>query len=145
MSLFTQVTQLAVDIKYVDQVSTPLEIINKVIAYAIIAAFILSVAYIFYGGFRFIFSGGDESKIKQATGTIRHAILGLLITVFAVVIVQVIGQLLGMDVIGEILNYEEIGRTVQSLLDRFSGSGGAESLGGTSSSSSVDYNFSSDF
>lgn len=143
MNIVILLTNLAADIRYVDQVSTPLEIINKVIAYAIIAAFVLSVGYIFYGGFRFIFSGGDEGKIKQATGTIRHAILGLLITVFAVVIVQIIGQLLGMDVISEILNYEEIGRTVQSLLDRFSGGGGVLETG--TSSSSVDYNFSSDF
>lgn len=141
MNIVVSLIHLAADLPYVDQSSTPLEVINRVVAYAIIAAFVLSVGYIFYGGFRFIFSGGDEGKIKQATGTIRHAILGLLITVFAVVIVQIIGQLLGMDVISEILNYEEVGRTIQTLLNQFSGGSG----GASSSSSSIDYNFSRDF
>ncbi len=127
------------NLQFVDQTSTPLEIINKVIAYAIIAAFVLSVAYIFYGGFRFIFSGGDETKIKQATNTIRHAILGLLITIFAVVIVQVIGQIVGIDIIGEILDYNEITKNISGLIERLSGGSGSSSI------NSGSYDFSTDF
>ena len=132
----------AANIALVDQKSTPIQILNKVIAWAIIAAFVLSVGYVFFGGFKFIFSGGDEGKIKQATNTIRHAILGLIITISAVVIVQVVGQLLGMDVISEIFNYNEISTTIQGLLDRLSGNGGNAA---SSSAGSVNYNFSKNY
>jgi len=132
-------TLLALDIKYVDQQSTPIDIINKVIAYAIIAAFILSLAYVLFGGFKFIFSGGDEGKIKGAMGTIRHAIIGLLITIFAVVIVQIIGQIVGIDVISEIFNYDEIGANINNLLERLTGNGGGGSTGG------LEYDFGRDF
>ena len=44
---------------------TPLDVANRVIAYAILAAFFLCVVYVFYGGFRFIFSGGDDGRIRS--------------------------------------------------------------------------------
>lgn len=76
-----------------------LEIINRGIAYAIIIAGFLSVVFIFIGGISFILSGGQEDKIKQAVGTIRYAIIGLIITILAVVIVATVGRALGLDVI----------------------------------------------
>lgn len=86
-----------------------IELINRGIAYAIIVAGFLSVIFIFFGGITFILSGGSEDKIKQAVSTIRYAIIGLVITLSAVVIVGFVGSAMGLNVIqyinlGEIFN-----------------------------------------
>lgn len=127
----------------VDQQTSPVDMINKVMAYAIIAAFILSVVYVFYGGFKFIFSGGDDGKVKQATGTIRHAIIGLIITILATFIISLVGQLFGLDVIGELLDFDEIVNSIQTLIDRLGG-GGSSGLRGGGGSQSIQYDFGGD-
>ncbi len=91
-----------------------IEIINKFIAYAILIAGILCVAFIFFGGLSFILSGGDESKIKQAVSTIRYSIIGLIITVLAVFIVSVVGKAMGLNVI-KYINFTDIVETVKSI------------------------------
>lgn len=132
--------------------ASPLEIIYQVIAYAIILAFILSVAFVFYGGFRFIFSGGDEAKVKAATGTIRHAILGLIITILAVTIVSLVGNFFGLDIIGRLLDSSEIIQNVRNAIDRLSGTqtndllqSGGDVLQGSSTNTSLEYNYARDF
>lgn len=90
------------------------EIINRGIAYAIIFAGFLSVIFIFFGGMLFILSGGQEDKIKQAVSTIRYAIIGLVITIFAVIIVGTVGKVLGID-INKYLNFSDIVNTITNL------------------------------
>jgi len=101
-----------------------LEIINKGLAYAIIVAGLLSVIFIFVGGISFILSGGQEEKIKQAVGTIRYAIIGLVVTVLAVVIVGTVGKAMGLNII----EYIDFGEIIQTITD----------IGGSSSGNSLD-------
>ncbi|MCD6109996.1 hypothetical protein J7J83_04530 [bacterium] len=91
-----------------------IEIINKGLAYAIIIAGLLSVVFIFIGGISFILSGGQEEKIKQAVSTIRYAIIGLIVTVLAVVIVATVGKALGLDII-RYINFSDIIQTVTTI------------------------------
>lgn len=100
-----------------------IEIINKGLAYAIIIAGLLSVVFIFIGGISFILSGGQEDKIKTAVSTIRYAIIGLIITVLAVVIVATVGRALGLDII-KYINFSEIVENIQNL----PGGAGGDSL-----------------
>lgn len=97
------------------------EIINKGIAYAIIIAGLLSVAFIFFGGISFILSGGQEDKIKQAVSTIRYAIIGLIVTILAVVIVGTIGNAIGLDII-KYIDFGDIVNTIQNVGDSSSSS-----------------------
>jgi uncharacterized membrane protein len=90
------------------------EIINKGIAYAIILAGLLSVVFIFIGGISFILSGGQEDKIKQAVSTIRYAIIGLIITILAVVIVGAVGRVIGLDII-KYINFSDIISNISNL------------------------------
>ena len=90
------------------------EIVNRGIAYAIIFAGFLSVVFIFVGGFSFILSGGQEDKIKHAVSTIRYAIIGLVITIFAVIIVGTVGKVLGID-INKYLNFSDIVNIITNL------------------------------
>ncbi|MCA9373872.1 MAG: hypothetical protein R3B71_05160 [Candidatus Gracilibacteria bacterium] len=97
------------------------EIINKGLAYAIIIAGFLSVVFIFMGGISFILSGGQEDKIKQAVGTIRYAIIGLIITILAVVIVATVGRVIGLDII-RYINFSDIIENISSISDSAGGS-----------------------
>lgn len=110
-------------------VSLP-ELINKGIAYAIIVAGFLSVVFIFIGGISFILSGGQEEKIKQAVSTIRYAIIGLIITVLAVIIVNALGGIIGVNTT-EYINFTEIVRLIQDIsrsLRNAAGGGGQDTL-----------------
>lgn len=66
-------------------------------ALAILGAGALSIVFIFFGGFSFILSGGDEGKVKQAIHTIRYAIIGLVIALLSLVFVPLIGRLFGVN------------------------------------------------
>lgn len=103
-----------------------IELINRAIAYAIIIAGFLSVAFIFYGGISFILSGGQEDKIKQAVSTIRYSIIGLVITLTSVIIVGFVGSALGLNVV----EYINLGEIFQMVSDLTSGSGGGNGLNG---------------
>lgn len=102
-----------------------LDIINKGLAYAIIVAGLLSVVFIFIGGISFILSGGAEDKIKNAVSTIRYAIIGLIITVLAVVIVGTVGRAMGLDII-RYINFNEVIKNVRSIGNQ--ANGGIDSL-----------------
>lgn len=51
---------------------------------------VVSVIMIIVGGFRYIISGGDSSSVQGAKNTILYAIVGLVIVVFAQVIIRFI-------------------------------------------------------
>lgn len=98
-----------------------LEIINRGLAYAIIVAGFLSVVFIFVGGISFILSGGQEEKIKSAVSTIRYAIIGLVITILAIVIVGTVGKAMGLDII-KYINFSDIIDTITSITSEGSSS-----------------------
>ena len=104
-----------------------LEIVNRGFAYAIILAGFLSVVFIFVGGISFILSGGAEEKIKQAVSTIRYAIIGLIVTVLAVVIVGTVGKAMGLDII-KYIDFGDIINTIKSVTSGSEGGGGTPSL-----------------
>ncbi|MFA5947725.1 MAG: hypothetical protein WC806_02015 [Candidatus Gracilibacteria bacterium] len=101
-------------------------IINRGLAYAIIIAGFLSVIFIFYGGISFILSGGQEDKIKSAVSTIRYAIIGLIITILATVIIGTVGKAMGLNII-EYIKFGEIIDTIKSITSS-SSSGGSLNL-----------------
>lgn len=100
-----------------------LEIINRGLAYAIIIAGFLSVVFIFVGGISFILSGGQEEKIKSAVSTIRYAIIGLIVTILATVIIGTVGKAMGLDII----KYINFGDIVDTITNITSNSGGGSS------------------
>lgn len=104
-----------------------IEIVNRGFAYAIIVAGFLSIVFIFVGGISFILSGGAEEKIKQAVSTIRYAIIGLIVTVLAIVIVGTLGRAMGLNVI-QYIDYKEILNLVTGVTSGSGGGGGTQSL-----------------
>ena len=93
------------------------EIANFTVALAIIFAAGLSVIYVFVGGINFILSGGSEEKIKKAVHTIRYAVIGLLVTIFAVTIIAILGSILNFDLISY-LSWEKIMKMMGIVIGR---------------------------
>lgn len=104
-------------------VSLP-DLINKGIAYAIIVAGFLSVVFIFIGGISFILSGGQEEKIKQAVSTIRYAIIGLIVTIIAVIAVNALGKIIGVSTT-EYISFSQIVKIIQDISSSVNGGSGS--------------------
>ncbi len=104
------------------------ELINVTIAFAIIVAAALSIFYIFYGGISFILSGGQEDKIKQAVQTIRYAIIGLVITIFAVTIIAIIGSIFNFDLTAYI-RWDKMSEIIQAIISRITNDSGSSDSG----------------
>lgn len=62
--------------------------INNVINVMLAAVGVIAVIMIIVGGIRYALSGGDESGIKSAKGTITYAVVGLVVAIMAFAIVN---------------------------------------------------------
>ncbi len=56
---------------------------------------ILAVIFIIYGGFQYLTSTGEPDKAKAARTTIINALVGMMIAMFATVIVNLVGRNIG--------------------------------------------------
>jgi hypothetical protein len=93
------------------------DVIYLFAAIAILGAGALSIIFIFYGGFSFILSGGDESKVKSAIHTIRYAIIGLIIALLSLVFVPIIGKLFGVNF--NFLDFGVLSDKINVLFEQF--------------------------
>lgn len=74
-----------------DLPNTILGIIN----YALVLVGVLALAYLVYGGFRYITSRGDEGEVEAAKGIITNAVIGIVVIGIAAALVNfVIGGIL---------------------------------------------------
>lgn len=103
------------------------EIANIAVAFAIIVAGALSVIYIFVGGLSFIMSGGDDAKVKSAVQTIRYAIIGLVVTIFAVTIISVIGRLFNFE-LTRYIRWDIMSELIRDIVNRISSPGGTQPI-----------------
>lgn len=67
-----------------------LVLFQNVLKFALEIAFLIVVGFIIYGGFRWIFSSGNEANIKAGQQTITNALVGLAIILCAWLIVNTI-------------------------------------------------------
>jgi hypothetical protein len=68
-------------------------VIYTVIVILLIAAVLISVIYLIYGGIRWILSGGDKSKLDSARSHIVAAVVGLVVAFAAFFIINVVAQI----------------------------------------------------
>ncbi len=67
-------------------------IIQTGIVLLFIVAVILATVFLIWGGIQWIMSGGDKQKIEQARARIIYAIIGLVVTFAAFLIISTIGH-----------------------------------------------------
>ena len=73
-------------------------ILNAVFIIAIVAA----LAYLVYGGVKWIISEGDKSKVQEARSHIVAAVIGLIIVFLSYFIINLILQIFGLGSIGDL-------------------------------------------
>jgi hypothetical protein len=78
-------------------ISKPSEIINNIfpILYGVLGVALFG--YFVYGGYQWIMSTGDPEKIRKATDTMFHAVIGTGIVVLAYFATRVVGGILGVS------------------------------------------------
>ncbi len=72
-------------------------IVGNIVQILIVIAIVLSVIFLIIGGIHWIMSGGDKGKIEQARSKVTAAIIGLIISLLAYGIVNLVLYLLGGD------------------------------------------------
>ena len=70
-------------------------IIGNVVQGLTIVAIIVSVIFLIVGGIRWIMSGGDKGKVEQAKSTVTAAVVGLVISLAAFFIVNLVTYMFG--------------------------------------------------
>lgn len=65
-------------------------VVGTVIQFLLIFAIIVSLFFFLYGGIRYISSGGDKGKVDQARKTLVAAIVGLVISLAAFFVVNLV-------------------------------------------------------
>ncbi len=73
------------------------EVLNNVISFATYIAGIALLGYLIYGGFSWITAAGNEERVEKAQKTISNAVIGLVIVVAAIIITQILGNVLGFE------------------------------------------------
>lgn len=72
-------------------------LVGGIIGAFLIFAFVAAFMYLILGGFNWITSGGDKSKLQAARDEITNAIIGLIVVAAAWAIMTLIGNFLGIQ------------------------------------------------
>lgn len=75
-------------------------VVSTVITILFIVAFVLAFGFLVFGGIKWVMSGGEEVKVKEAQGTLTAAVVGLVIVLLSFVIIKVVEALFGITLIG---------------------------------------------
>lgn len=62
--------------------------VKNVLNAAFIIAGLLAVAFVAFGGLKYVLSNGDSNAVAQAKNTILYALIGLAVTILASVLVN---------------------------------------------------------
>ena len=81
----------------IDLANDPL---GKIINIVFVVAVIIALAFLIYGGIKWIVSGGDKAKVEGARNTIVAALIGLVLVFLAYFILRIVFQLFGLTFSG---------------------------------------------
>ena len=100
---------------------TPTYMIRITIALIVLVAMVCAVFFIVYGGLMLVLSGGDDKKVSSALGSIRYAVIGLVVIVVAIFVTPHISRMLSLGS-PDYLSPQSITYTIQTLSERIFGS-----------------------
>lgn len=72
------------------------KIIGNLVTVAFVLAIILALAFLVYGGVKWILSGGDKAAVESARNTIVAAVVGLVIVFLSYFILNIILSFFGL-------------------------------------------------
>ncbi|MBI4059097.1 hypothetical protein HY404_02530 [Candidatus Microgenomates bacterium] len=80
------------------------QLISNVIGFMTIIAAIWFIFQLLVGGIQWLSSGGDKNKLGEARSKLTSAIIGLAVVVFAIFLIRLITNLIGISTILDIEN-----------------------------------------
>lgn len=78
------------------------EIVSGLLPYLFAGAGLFLLLYLIFGGFQLMTSAGDPKKTQEAKGKITNALVGFFIVFISYWLVQIVGTILGIEVITDI-------------------------------------------
>lgn len=78
--------------------------VSSLVTLAVIIGILLALAFLIYGGIRWITSQGDKAAVEAARSTIVAAIIGLVLIFLSVFILNLVGQLFFGKPLTDLLN-----------------------------------------
>ena len=72
-------------------------VISNLIIIAFIVAGLLALAFLIWGGIRWILSGGDKAKVEEARKTLTAALIGLVVVFLSYFLLNLILSLFGIN------------------------------------------------
>jgi len=77
-------------------------IIGTLITIAFILAVIIALAFLIFGGIKWIISGGDKTKVEEARGTIVAALVGLILVFLAFFLINFLLRFFNLGDVGKL-------------------------------------------
>ena len=71
-------------------------ILQSFITLFFVLGLLMSLVYLIWGGFNWIMSQGDKTKVQAARNRVIYAIIGLIVMFLAYVIINLIGSIFGV-------------------------------------------------
>src|SRR3990172_2576637 len=78
------------------------QIISSLVPYLFVIAGLLLLLYLIFGGFGLLTSRGDPKAVAAAKERVTFAVAGFVIVFVSYWIVQIVGQILGIEAVQEI-------------------------------------------
>lgn len=75
-------------------------IISFAIMLLLTVAILLAFFFVIFGGFKWLMSSGDKKQVEEAQKTLQYAIIGLVVVLLSFFIINFIGFLLRVPLIG---------------------------------------------
>ena len=91
-------------------------IVPRVINLMLFIVGVLAIFMMIYGGIRYVLSGGDNGKVKDAKNTILYAIVGLIVAILGYAIVNWVVSMVGSGATSDGGEAAEVGLLFTSLL-----------------------------
>ncbi len=75
------------------------QLIEWIIMLLLVAVVFIALGFIVYGGFMWVTSGGDKTKVESARKTIIFSVLGLIIAFLSFFVIGLFSSVLGIDLL----------------------------------------------
>lgn len=82
-----------------NQTGNIINVVQTVIRFVLIVAFVLAFIMLLVGGIRWIMAGGDEKAVEKARNTITAALIGLVVVLIAYAIIRIVETFFNVSII----------------------------------------------
>ena len=76
------------------------KVLSTIVGIMTIIAGIWFVFQFLISAIQIMTSGGDKTKMQEASGRITHAVIGIVVVIGAIFFISLIGRLIGLEILG---------------------------------------------